>query len=119
MEVLLAIAAFLGALVGVLTLGFQVIGIERIRRWVRLEEPEPYYVSSTSGRDFENDTVVAALVKLEHEAGNQTSWQAAHLAPARLNEGFEYLRTNHRKIVHRSKTYAHGDEVVLMVKHKH
>ena len=107
------VVAALAAVTGV---AIQLIGVQRVRRALWLEEPEPYFVASQIGSDFENDPVVGPLVKAEREAGNKVEWQLAHLAPRKESEGYEYLRTDHRRIVFRSRTLAHAEENILMVK---
>ena len=82
----------------------------------QLEEPEPYIVAGVKREDLENDPHVGPLMKSEEEAGNKTNFFQAHSASPKLREGYEYLRVGRAKIMYRSKTLAHGDELVLMVK---
>jgi len=112
---LAAIIGILGIVIAVIGIAVTVIGPGRIRRWIGPGEPEPYYVPGTQERVLENDPIVGPIWKAEQEAGNPTSWVLTHQAPAKEGQGYEYLRANRRKIVCRSKTFAHGDEVALMV----
>jgi len=106
----------IGTVVAILGIAFQTIGYDRVRRWVRLGEPEPYYVSATQGRALDNDPIVGPILKAEQEAGSTTAWLLTHATAEKESRGYEYLRTKRRKIVYRSKTLAHGEELVLMVR---
>ena len=103
-----------GWLLGLATAVFG--GVERIRIWLNLAEPEPYYTAAFREKDLLNEPVVGPLYKTEKEAGNTPGWKPLHLGPSKENEGYEYIRNKRRKIVYRSKTMAHGDDHVLMVR---
>ena len=111
------VATVVGIIAALATTAVIVIGPDRIRRIrvrFRLAEPEPYFVARTDGRWLEkNDTVVGPILKAEREAGNVTSWP---LAQTPESPGYEYLRTERRKIMYRSKTLAHSEVIVLMVR---
>ena len=102
-------------IVGLLGIVVGVIGRKQIRRWTRLDEPEPYFVSSILREALQKDSVVWPLLRAEEEAGNHWGFQSMHQAPTKEREGLEYVRAGRQKIVYRSKTLAHDHEIVLMV----
>ena len=107
---------FVNAMIGLMGIAVGVVGSERIRRWIRLEEPEPYFVAGVQDHVIDKDPVVGPIVKAEKALGNKTLWVQSHQALARKLDGCDYLRAGRRRIMFRSKQMAHGDSVVLMVR---
>ncbi len=89
------------------------IGLGKIRRWLRLAEPEPYVVARNDIFWLEKrDSVVGPILEAEREAGSWFDWRST---PTQESGGWKYLRTERRKIVYRSDELAHSKEIVLMV----
>ena len=115
METILLIAA----LVTILWVATGLIGLERVRQLFRLAEKPPYSVSLRGQQYPEQEPVIGEIFRDARDAGRDPGWFGDQIERSKINEGFEPLRTkDRRKIVYRSKTLAHSDELVLMARSK-
>ncbi len=111
MEIILLIAA----LVTILWVATGLIGLERVRQWLRLVEKPPYVVDLHYKHCPENDPKVGEIFQAAKDAGRNPQWFPVESEQTKMREGFELLRTQGgRRIIYSSKTLAHGDEIVMM-----
>ncbi len=111
MEIILLIAA----LVTILWVATGLIGLERVRQWLRLVEKPPYVVAHRYKQCPEDDPVIGKVFQAARDAGRNPQWFPVDIEQTKMREGFALLRTQGgRRIIYRSKTLAHGDEIVMM-----
>ena len=111
MEIILLIAA----LVTILWVATGLIGLERVRQWLRLVEKPPYVVALRYKLRPEDDPVIGEIFRTAKDAGRTPQWFPVGSEQTQMREGFELLRTQDREpIVLRDKMLAHSDELVMM-----
>ena len=111
MEIILLIAA----LITILWVATGLIGLERVRQWLRLVEKPPYVVAHRYKQCPEGDPVIGEIFRAAKDAGRNPQWFPVGSEQTKKREGFELLRTQGgRRIIYPSKTLAHGDEIVMM-----
>jgi hypothetical protein len=110
-EIILLIAA----LITILWVATGLIGLERVRQWLRLVEKPPYVVAHRYKQCPEGDPVIGEIFRAAKDAGRNPQWFPVGSEQTKMREGFELLRTQGgRRIIYPSKTLAHGDEIVMM-----
>ncbi len=106
--VIAAVAALLGFVI-------KLIGWERVRQLLPWVEKEPYVVDLHYKYCPENDPKFGEIFQAAKDAGRNPQWFPVGSRQTKMREGFELLRTRGgRRIIYRSKTLAHGDEIVMM-----
>ncbi len=92
----------------------ELLGVKRIRRWLRLEEKEPYFVDGTQDDALLSDPIVGPAVQKARESGLQLAWFPIAQVPAKLNRGYQHVRTADRRQIRHNRGSETPDTTVLL-----
>ncbi len=111
MEIILLIAA----LVTILWVATGLIGLERVRQWLRLAEKPPYVVDLHYKYCPESDPKFGEIFQAAKDAGRNPQWFPVGSKQTKMREGFELLRTQAGEpIILQDEMLAHSHELVMM-----